>query len=186
MNKGISIKIPDELKNKFKKDKNIYADELKISEEELQRLLDNDKVVQISKQIPIDMNQFNISGIYPETKDIFADFIAWFDFALIELMKTINVDITTPLQKLDVYTSLYYSEEVLTKLNEINDKEILINKIVDLVTEEKDGVNDNPKIKDICTLFINIGSEKIIPHELTDISYSNFIIHKQQTDENIR
>lgn len=174
MEKGISIKIPNELKNEFQENKKIYAEKLKISEEELQKLLENDKVVQISKKIPIDMNQFTIGNVNLENKDIFSNFNNWLDFTLLELMKAINIDINNAIEKLDMYAAIYYTEEVLTKLNEIEDKELLLNKIVNLVIEEKGGINDNPKIKDICALFINIGEKKINPYEIADISYKKY------------
>lgn len=63
-------------------------------------------------------------------------------------------------------------------IGELFDKDSLIKRAEYFTYKLKDGMYYNDQIKEMCTLFINIGLRDIIPEQLVDISYEAYINYK--------
>ena len=170
----IKIKIPEELKQKFKEDKHLFItntnkeEKIKI----IEKALEIDDVVTIERIIDSateDSPYYNV-----QKEGFYQEFPLWLNFALLELTKSIGVEINTILEHVDMYAALCYTYDEMQKENIPDDIDLLIDNIINLIIEEKNGINDNLNLTSLCSLFINISKGKLNPEELADISYENF------------
>lgn len=182
----IKIQIPDQLKKQFEQDKNLLPHHPNIKENlsKFKNYLENDNILEIIKLINDihDHIDFESKEYHSTPRQGFYEQITkWFDFALKQLMNEINVDTNNILKTTDMYSSICFAAEQLATNNADNIEELIKN-TVDLVIEEKEGIDDNPQIKNMCSLFINIGKGNIIPEEFADISYETFLTTTKSTN----
>jgi len=183
----IQIKIPDQLKQKFESDKYLLPEHRNIEENisRIENYLKEDNIVALIKlidsiYIKVDFASHEYNEI--QKKGFYQEFSSWLDFALTQLMHEINIDINHILKRTDMYAALCHASEQLA-INNTDNIEKLVSNTMSMVIEEKENIDDNPQLREMCSLFINIGKRKIIPEEFADISYENFLSQKNINSE---
>lgn len=180
----IKITIPIELRNKWNNEKYLLEELengkngflFKGNTEKINKAVKTNDVLFILERINA-LTSYSKYG-YIENKGFFKEYKEWLDFALKEILKVKGIIVKSD-------EELYFTLEKVNKfLNDFPNYNILNLSIEKVATNCIQNANKNFKfnsyIKQMCFLFLDIGVGFIRPTEIADISYENYINHKEK------
>ena len=179
----IRIKTPKEIKEKYKESKKVLDRlGLEISAYKIEKSLEDDSVAMvlgIMDHLFVDSKY----GKFISKEGFFKEFPEWLDFALLKIVE--GRKINSDLDKKDIYASLFEAQDqlFLTVRDEDYDGIITRSRIIqdaeDLV-RKNNNCREDAKIKELCSLFVDIGLNNQDPEQLGDFSYDNFVKVKKK------
>lgn len=170
MGKIIRIQIPEDLKEEFKKDRYLL-EKNKISGKfiasDIAKYLKDNDIIKVLNQVK-KATQYSSYG-YVGEEGFYKHFPEWLDSVLECLMEANGIDVTTDLKKRDMYLALVCCQEQLDLISgDCYDRDQLVKEAEYFTHKPKCGANYNPQIKDMCSIFIDIGLEQIYPKNIVD------------------
>ena len=113
---------------------------------------------------------------YIENKGFFKEYKEWLDFSLKEILKVKKINIKNDN---DIYLILGIVNKVLNDFSNydfFSTRELVNNYVYKI----KDGFDIDHRTKEMCNLFIDIGFGIVKPIIIANISYENYINHKEE------
>lgn len=162
MKKIIRIPIPEELKKQFQIDRHLLAAKQiggTFTASKIQKYLDDDDIINVLREVQ-SATAYSSYGYVKQT-GFYKHFPEWLDSTLEQLMAPRGIDVTTETKKRDMYLALGCCQQQLDLIDgDCYDRDYLIKEAEYFTHKPKCGANYNPQIKDMCSVFIDIGLQQ--------------------------
>lgn len=175
----IRIKIPQQLKEEFIRDRHFVEDNIiagTVVANNIMEYINDDDIINVLREVN-SVTEYSPRYGYVKNEGFFLHYKEWLNFALIQLMNAKEIDISDKLKISDMYSALGRCDEQLARIRrgEFVGPYKLIEQAEYFTHKQKDGANYNPSIKDMCSLFIFMGLRIINVENIANLSYEAYL-----------